>query len=1075
MLQDVCSSFSDASTEGVDPDNIVEVYSDQMRLDEFSENFEDLEEVSWEHQQAFNSEDVGMPNGLEVLKELIGEDDLLWHEDQSAYSEGSYFSKESCDDIGYGEGIMSNMTFLCFPLVSSSSSLTQLDEPLSSNHLKDSIESELFTSAPLTNTKGQNYYFQITIAPYQGDEKLKCCIQIDECCGTLINSRIQYDFLREFVRIFELSFERRGNLNVTNIIDHADTISFLNNEFEVSMELLKKRETERHLLVIPVKIQTLVIYLGLSLVDVSTDVNSNIRVSHNAFSFENERRDGLLKYIETNSLISMSEGISIQQSDTVNEENTTNQRENLFSMADVAMYEEALYDENSQRLLLINIQKTSHEKFCFTPISKQPTLTLNDVHFSLNSVQETKSSITMSFRMSNTRLNQDAWSNDMYTLCVNKAFSHTFSGKGIRSFRESTHLANYTVADSSEIPSYFELLECSHAITHSIDHSFMNIALRHAKKRDVMGFTLLETVLCLRLKDHVTFLIERMGCDPSLTNPINGMNAFTWNSYCMTTLLQNSLHKLDHKFLLQCWSTYCVNSLKDLNKDLSLPERFRTVMKKLCLECSTLDESSSIQLQNHLNTTCFLVSHFRREPKGIYLAFDIEGHRLGLIFGNNILAWDDYSLLVSVTPCNDTSTYLLWCLFELSSGDKKLQMQKFARSISETSCNWNCKVSSTSYNSGHFCIYLLKKLHLWEAISTEMQEQLLHFTFGKEYKFEKLDRNIEYSTLIDESSELLNLATQADYMSLDQIIELLQENDKHHNDDQTEETFLFEQDFNLEQLEFMRDEFHKVGEGGFSTVYKCFDKVQHQWKVLKIVSTDIEAEWNACKVFQNMKSDFLVPIEDFGMLDDELYILMPYYHFKDLLHFISIQRSLTPKHLMSIFYQIGKALCDIHAHGLIHRDVKLQNIFVEGFEADHNIRVKLGDFGCFIKKSENGQIEDLENYHSFGSETYKPPESSQQIWTSQSDVWSLGVSMLQLVLLLMRKNHESSGHQTVTQITSEELFQEEFKQHVFKCLSKKYEFLIPIFEKCLRLDPSVRINSHSLVEKLEQLEREFVE
>ncbi|KAF0980166.1 hypothetical protein FDP41_013380 [Naegleria fowleri] len=1032
-----------SSDEGFDNDVMQGSSSVGMRNDEYNAyDFED-QELSL----ADTSDHHLNTNVLVLLRELIGEDDFLWREDQSSYSEGSYFSKESCDDIGYGEGIMSNMTFLCFPLEVAPSS-TQLDKLLSSNNLKDSrenSENELFSSSEeplIKSTLNNDYHYQITINPYQGDDKLKCCIQIDECCGTLINSRIQYDFLRDFVRVFEYTILTRGEsfLKITNILDSADSISFLENEIEMS--LVKKREEEtRRLLVIPVKIQQHVIYLGLLLVDISTDVNNNIRVTHNAFSFENEKREGLLKYIEMKSLTN--DDIHSEQRDFSKSE-TSNfcvniRNENFFTIADVTMHEEVIYEADSNRRILIHFEKKCHEKFCFTPISGTPTLTLKGSQFSLHSIQENASNVTMSFRViGDTGQSQDVFSNESYTLYVNVAFIHTFSSTDLKNIRDSIHLTTFSMQESPENHSYLEILQSHHVITHHISHEFMNIALHHVNKRDIMGFTLLETVLCLRLKEHVAFLIERMGFDPSSQNPISRMNAFTWSSYS-TTNSQNNFSKLDHKYLLQCWSNYCINSLRDLNKDPSLPERFRTNMKKLSLETCDLDERTSIRLQNYLNATCFLASHFREEAKGLFLAFDLESHRLGIIFGGNFLVWDESSLLVTVAPFCDKPKNLLCCVFESSNPtnmESGISMQKFARSISETSCNWNCKVSSTSYNSGHFCIYLLKKLQLWESISVKMQEQLLMFTFGKECKFEKLETIIELNTLVDESKHLTNVVTEVDYMPLDQVFELVDNSNYHlgiQNDHEAEDYSLIEQEFNIEHLDFMRDEFHKVGEGGFSTVYKCFDKAQQQWKILKIVSTDIESEWSACKEFYNIKSDYLVQIEDFGILDDELYILMPYYHFKDLLHFISKQHSLTPKQLLSIFYQIGRALCDIHSHGLIHRDVKLQNIFVESFELDESIRVKLGDFGCFIKMSENEQVEDMESYRSFGSETYKPPESSQHIWTSQSDVWSLGVSMLQLVLLLMRKSNDES-HNGHTSISSEELFQEEFKQQIFKSL-----------------------------------------
>ena len=118
---------------------------------------------------------------------------------------------------------------------------------------------------------------------------------------------------------------------------------------------------------------------------------------------------------------------------------------------------------------------------------------------------------------------------------------------------------------------------------------------------------------------------------------------------------------------------------------------------------------------------------------------------------------------------------------------------------------------------------------------------------------------------------------------------------------------------------------------------------------------------------------------------------MPFYEAGDLLQFLTAKKQVNTTLFLQIFLQLSKALAIIHSRSLIHRDVKLQNIFVSDYDGS-SIRVCLGDYGCFIDM-ENTKPEE---YHSFGSETYKPPESNEGIWSTKSDVWSLGVCMLQL-------------------------------------------------------------------------------
>jgi len=107
---------------------------------------------------------------------------------------------------------------------------------------------------------------------------------------------------------------------------------------------------------------------------------------------------------------------------------------------------------------------------------------------------------------------------------------------------------------------------------------------------------------------------------------------------------------------------------------------------------------------------------------------------------------------------------------------------------------------------------------------------------------------------------------------------------------------------------------------------------------------------------------------------------MPFYEAGDLLQFLTAKKQVNTTLFLQIFLQISKALAIIHSRSLIHRDVKLQNIFVSDYDGS-SIRVCLGDYGCFIDM-ENTKPEE---YHSFGSETYKPPESNEGIWSNNTD------------------------------------------------------------------------------------------
>ena len=91
--------------------------------------------------------------------------------------------------------------------------------------------------------------------------------------------------------------------------------------------------------------------------------------------------------------------------------------------------------------------------------------------------------------------------------------------------------------------------------------------------------------------------------------------------------------------------------------------------------------------------------------------------------------------------------------------------------------------------------------------------------------------------------------------------------------------------------------------------------------------------------------------------------------------------------VMNIFVQLCLALNDIHSQKVIHRDIKPENIFL--FENDI---VKIGDFGVSKEIEETIQI----NSTLTGTPYYIAPEVYKNSYDIKSDIWSLGIILLEL-------------------------------------------------------------------------------
>lgn len=84
--------------------------------------------------------------------------------------------------------------------------------------------------------------------------------------------------------------------------------------------------------------------------------------------------------------------------------------------------------------------------------------------------------------------------------------------------------------------------------------------------------------------------------------------------------------------------------------------------------------------------------------------------------------------------------------------------------------------------------------------------------------------------------------------------------------------------------------------------------------------------------------------------------------------------------MRNFFGQLVDGLTYLHARGIAHRDIKLENIFVT-----HDFKLKIGDFGFATTKKKDWKFS--------GTESYGSPEKSRTLEydTFQDDLWGLGV------------------------------------------------------------------------------------
>jgi serine/threonine-protein kinase len=179
-----------------------------------------------------------------------------------------------------------------------------------------------------------------------------------------------------------------------------------------------------------------------------------------------------------------------------------------------------------------------------------------------------------------------------------------------------------------------------------------------------------------------------------------------------------------------------------------------------------------------------------------------------------------------------------------------------------------------------------------------------------------------------------------------------------------------------------------LGKGGGGVVYEAYDTGKGRTVALKILAeeysdsatfrTRFQRESQAAAVLQE---PHVIPIHDWGEIDGSLYIDMRLVQGETLLDLIA-EGPLEPARAVAIIGQVAAALDAAHAEGLIHRDVKPQNIIVT--PADF---VYLVDFGIAEAK---GDPRLTTAGTQIGTLNYMAPERfSGEVTTSAVDVYSL--------------------------------------------------------------------------------------
>jgi serine/threonine-protein kinase PpkA len=189
---------------------------------------------------------------------------------------------------------------------------------------------------------------------------------------------------------------------------------------------------------------------------------------------------------------------------------------------------------------------------------------------------------------------------------------------------------------------------------------------------------------------------------------------------------------------------------------------------------------------------------------------------------------------------------------------------------------------------------------------------------------------------------------------------------------------------------------HLIGEGGMSRVYLASRESDDEPLVVKILRSEVTADRRALARFmeeyslvERIQSPHVARVYDHGTSEEHAYLVMEFFEGGDLMKRLG-GKALQPEVALRLFRELMMALGDIHEKGILHRDLKPQNLM---FRNDGSLAIV--DFGI----AKHIDAADMTGHGEIlGTPRYMSPEQVQgKALDLRTDIYSAGVLLFQML------------------------------------------------------------------------------
>jgi len=192
---------------------------------------------------------------------------------------------------------------------------------------------------------------------------------------------------------------------------------------------------------------------------------------------------------------------------------------------------------------------------------------------------------------------------------------------------------------------------------------------------------------------------------------------------------------------------------------------------------------------------------------------------------------------------------------------------------------------------------------------------------------------------------------------------------------------------------------HEVGRGGMAEVFLAHDARHDRRVAIKVLKPELAQVLGSDRFLREIRltaqfdHPHILPLLDSGEAGGLLYYVMPYVEGETLRDRLNHDKQLPLDDTLQIVREVADALSYAHSHGIVHRDVKPENILLAGGHA------RVADFGIARAVTAAGGETLTETGITVGTPAYMSPEqaSGEQQLDGRSDIYSLGCVLYEML------------------------------------------------------------------------------